>query len=76
MKYLFCYRRKWFWKKITVVGHGYEQSQDKMILYFENGGLQEICEWSKCEIKLGPDWVLAKKKMMEMESGVDVKLNI
>jgi len=76
MRYIFKYRKKWFWKKMNVIGHVYESTQDKMVLYFENGGIQEISEWKKCEIKLGPDWVLAKKKMLESESGIDVKLNV
>jgi hypothetical protein len=76
MKYNLSYKKGWFTKKYTVVGHNYDPSQDKMILFFEDGSLKEVCEWKKCEIKLGPDWVLAKKKMMEAETGVDVKMNI
>lgn len=76
MKYKFKYRKKWLWKTFNVIGHVYESDQDKMVLYFEDGGIQEICEWKKCEIKLGSDWVLVKKKMLESETGVNVKLNI
>ena len=47
-----------------------------MILFFEDGSIREIAEWKKCEIKLGIDWVLARKKAMEAETGVDVKLNV
>ncbi len=76
MKYILKYKKGWFWKKVVVIGHNYDQTQDKMILFFEDGGVREIAEWKKCEIQLGQDWVLARKKAMEAESGVDVKLNV
>lgn len=76
MKYILKYKKGWFWKKVVVIGHNYDAAQDKMILFFEDGGVREISEWRKCEIKLGQDWVLARKKQMEAESGVDVKLNV
>jgi len=76
MKYALRYKKGLFWRKAIVVGHNYDQSQDKMILFFEDGGVREISEWRKCEIKLGQDWVIARKKQMEAESGVDVKLNV
>jgi len=76
MKYILRYKKGLFWKKVTVIGHNYDSNQDKMILFFEDGSLREISEWKKCEIKLGTDWVLARKKAMEAETGVDVKLNV
>ena len=76
MKYKFCFRKNFFWKKYIVIGHKYEEKQDKMVIFFEDGGFQEICEWHKCELKLGSDWVLTTKKRMEKESGIDVKLDI
>jgi hypothetical protein len=76
MKYIFKYRKKFFWKKFIAIGHRYDTDQDKMIVFFEDGGFQEICEWKKCELKLGQDWVLSRKKIMEQEAGIDVKLNI
>lgn len=76
MNYIFKYKRKYFWKKIQVVGHNYLQEQDKMVIYREDGGLKEIKEWSKCEVELGTDWVLAVKKKMEEKTGTTVPLNV
>lgn len=47
---------------------------DAMILYFEDGGIERIPEWSNYFLKLGVDWKLAIKSKMEQESGVEVKL--
>jgi hypothetical protein len=87
MKYVFKYRKSdsWFWKKEEVVGHRYEPliiidnkayEQDKMILYFADGGLMEIVNWKKeYEVKLGQDWVLAIKKNMESKIGQQLPLS-
>lgn len=75
MKYKFKYRRNFFWYTThEVIGHRYDTSQDKMILYFENGSVKEIKKWKDCELSLGVDWVLASKKMIEKETGVEAKL--
>jgi hypothetical protein len=75
MKYKLKYRRGFFWKKATVVGHGYNKDMDRLTLYFENGGLSEIPEWSKCECYLGADWALAAKKKMEEKAGQSIVVN-
>lgn len=54
----------------------YGSRRDKMVLYFENGGIQTIASWDDCEMKLGTDWVLVTKNRMEQESGQDVKLAV
>ena len=74
--YKFKYKRKWFWKTEKVVGHAYQENQDKMCLYYEDGSVRELAEWSKCECKLGTDWVRAIQKKMEREAGVQVPVNV
>jgi hypothetical protein len=69
MKYKFKYRRYFFFKTFKVVGHSHDKDQDKMLLFFEDGGLREIKDWKKCEVILGTDWVLAVKAQMEKETG-------
>ena len=53
----------------------YDKDQDKMVLYSPNGGIREIKEWSKCEVRLGQDWVLATKSAMESKLGVAIPFN-
>lgn len=47
---------------------------DAMVLYFEDGGIERIPEWSNYFLKLGSDWKLALKNRLEEESNVEVKL--
>jgi hypothetical protein len=76
MQYKFKYRRSLFWKSVIVIGHGYNQPQDKMTLYYPDGSVQEIAFWSKCEVALGTDWVLAQKKNMEQKTGQPISLAV
>jgi hypothetical protein len=64
------------WKTVEVTGHRYEPSMDKFVLYFEDGSVEEIPQWSKCAVKLGKDWVDAVKSKMEQESGTSVPVNV
>lgn len=77
MAYVMKYKRlkDFFWKKEKIVGHKFFPEFDKMVVYYEQGGLHEIVKWSECEVKLGPDWVLDVKNNMKKESGQDVQLN-
>ena len=54
----------------------YDTHQDKMVLYLPDGGVQEICLWSQCEVKLGTDWALAMKKKMEASLGQVIPMNV
>ena len=76
MPYKFTFRRKWFWSTLKVVGHKYLDKQDKMCVYFQDGSLREIKEWSKHEVKLGTDWVNSVKSRMEKESGTSIPLDV
>lgn len=68
-QYFFRWRRRLFWNKVKVVGHKLEVEQDKMLLYFPDGSLQEIKKWSDCEIKLDVDWVLVTERQIKEEAG-------
>lgn len=51
------------------------KEQDRMDLYLEGGPIRSIPEWSKYELYLGMDWVLAVKEQMEKESKQQINLN-
>ena len=74
MKYKFRYRKGIFWKTKTVTGHRYEASTNKMCLYFEDGGLEEIAHWTDYAVRLGQDWVIVAKKAMEDKAGVAIPI--
>ncbi len=57
------------WHKLKVQGHKYEEDQNKMVLFLENGGIREIARWSSCECKLGIDWYVANKEQIKEEAG-------
>jgi len=76
MKYKFSYKRSFFWKTYTIVGHNYDQGLDHMVLFFEDGGLLAIPKWKDCSVRLKQDWVLAQKKQMEREAGQSIPFNI
>lgn len=76
MTYRFKWRRCWLWKSVAVIGHRWDQPQDKMVLYFPDGGQRELRRWTKCEVQLGTDWVVAMKKHAESQAGVAVPLNV
>lgn len=76
--YVFKYKRRTslFSKSVKVVGHNYLPDQDKMVLFKEDGSLQEIINWKQCAVSLGPDWVAATKKRMEAQSGTSIPLSV
>lgn len=45
-----------------------------MSLYYEDGGIKTIPSWSKYSLRLKQDWVLAVKKNMEQQTGMDIKV--
>lgn len=76
MKFKFKFKRKWFWRTVTVIGIRYEAPQDKMVIYLENGGIEEIPQWHLCACKLGVDWKLAQQKALEAQSGQSIPLGV
>lgn len=76
MKYIFKYKKGLLWKSIKASGHRLTPEIDRMDVYLEDGSIYSIGMWSKCDLKLGLDWVLSQKKQMEKESGQDIKLTV
>jgi hypothetical protein len=74
--YRFSYRRRLFWRTFVVIGSKHEPQNDKMVLFFPDGGLREIARWSRCEARLGADWVAAMKKQMEAQAGQSIPLKV
>jgi hypothetical protein len=72
MYYEFTYRRNFLWKTYNVIGHKFEEKQNKMCLYLKDGGIREIKKWNDCECKLGSDWFAATKKEMENRAGQSI----
>ena len=68
--YLFKWKRFIFWRKLKVNGHRYDEDQDKMLLFFEEGGIKEIKEWSKCELQLGVDWLAITEQDIKETAGL------
>lgn len=73
MEYKFFYKKKFFWKVITAIGHNYSSDQDRMDVYLPGGGIISIAKWSFYDLKLGGDWYLAVTKKMQQESSQPIK---
>jgi hypothetical protein len=76
MKYKFKYKKGFFWKSVTVTGHQTIKEMDRMDLIKEDGSIISLSQWSKYDLKLGQDWVLAVKKTMEKEAGQSIGLEV
>jgi hypothetical protein len=76
MEYFFKWRSRFITRKRKVMGHLYDSTQDKMILYYANGSVEEVCNWRSCAIILGQDWCLAQKKNAEKASGVSIPIDV
>ena len=79
MTYIFKYKRQGFFnttKSVKVTGHKFLPDQNKMVLFKEDGGLEEIVEWSKCSVTLSTDWVNVTKQRMEKDAGTSIPLNV
>lgn len=53
-----------------------KKPQDAMILYYENGSIERIGNWSSYDLFLGIDWVLVTKDSMQREVGQNIPFNI
>jgi len=56
--YVVEYRKRFFWKKVIVRGHGLDKTIDRMDLYTLDGGILSLANWSKYDMRLGNDWVV------------------
>lgn len=68
--------RSWFWTTRTITGFNLIKEQDRFVLFFQDGSIQELAKWSEHDCKLGVDWVLFQKKQMEKESGQPITLAV
>lgn len=78
MTYFFEYKKSWwlFWKKRKIKGHGYVEKTGHMDLFFEDGTINSIAQWSKYDLKLGTDWVLTRLDEMKKQAGQEIVTNI
>ena len=76
MYYKFSWKRNLFWHSRMVTGHKYEEKQNKMLIFFKDGGVQEIKHWTDCEVKLGADWFSETKKQMEDKAGQAIPMKV
>ena len=70
----FRYKKGWFWYTEEVTGFHATPEVDRMNLYFEDGSMLEIAQWSKCDCKLGADYFAVLHKKMESEAGMPIPL--
>lgn len=75
MTYVFKWKRGLYTHKKVVIGHEWIKDQDKFLLTLPDGSYFEIAEWHLCAIRLGVDFVLYKKKVMEEQAGQPVQLS-
>lgn len=75
MKYVFKFKKGFFWKKKVVIGHKYNREMDRLALLFENGGIYEVANWSKYDCDLGSDWAAAVKKDLEKQAGQQIPVD-
>lgn len=64
MNYYFKFKRqnRLFWEKRWVRGHKYDSVQDKMIVFYPDGSIEEIGQWKKCWAFVGHDCIAALEK--------------
>lgn len=65
-----------FWRQRLVIGYRLLTESDRMVIFFEDGSIEELAKWSDCHSKLGIDWVLAMKKKMERDSGASIPVDV
>lgn len=76
MLYKIKYRRRFFWKTLVIAQHHLLKDLDRMDLFFPDGSVLSLSQWSRYDMRLGVDWVLATKKQMEKEAGQPIALSV
>jgi hypothetical protein len=75
--YNFKYKRRFFFKSLkNAVGHHHHAQVDRMDVHFQNGSILSIPEWSRCYLKLGPDFFIFQKKELEKQAGQPIHTQI
>lgn len=70
------FKRGFFWKTLkNVKGHQLHAELDRMDVFFNDGSLLSIPQWSKITMKLGPDFFLHQKQHLESVTGQDLKIH-
>lgn len=74
VQYKFKYKRFFFWRTIKgVTGHNLDSDLDRMDVFIGGKGIMSISPWSKYDMYLGEDFLLAEKDRMETEAGQPIK---
>lgn len=72
MKYTFKYKKYLLWRTIkNVKGHALDG--DRMDIFLDDG-IISISGWSKYDMKLGSDFIIAQKESMENETGQPISM--
>ena len=75
--FTFKYKRWFFYKSLkSVVGHHHHAQVDRMDVHFQNGSILSIPQWSKCYLKLGPDFFIFQRKELEKQAGQPIHTHI
>lgn len=65
MLYQFKFKKGFFFKKRSVIGHRHDANLDKMVLFYPDGGVEEIPHWREHKLVLGADFAASQKKYAE-----------
>lgn len=63
---------KLFWRTEKV--EAYRLNNGRLSLYFKDGSIEEIANWSEYDCRLGTDWIAATKNAMEQEAAQPMSL--
>lgn len=75
MRYILKYKKRFFWRTVkNAKGHKLDMELDRMDIFLDNG-IVSISNWSKCDMKLGADFLLFQKNEMENEAGQSIKVD-
>lgn len=70
------FKRFLFWKTLkNLKGHQLCAELDRLDVFLADGSLLSIPQWSKCYLKLGPDFFLHQKQHLESVTGQDLKIH-
>lgn len=73
--YKLKYRKRFFWRSLTIVGHGYNDKMDRLTVDLPDGTTREFARWSLYDCKLGLDWIAVKKRLLEKQAGQSIPVD-
>jgi hypothetical protein len=62
-------------KATKKVEKEYDNFQDKLVLFYKDGSVKEIKQWSKCEISLGSDYRKIQEENIAKTTGHTISTN-